>query len=260
MLADGGTAHLRPITPDDAPAIVALHGRLSERTRYLRYFSAVSAHVAEQDLDRFIDVDHHDRVGARSRARRRADRGRPLRPDLGDPDAAEVAFVVEDAHQGRGLGSILLEHLAAAAQERGIRRFVAEVLGENDAMVRVFIDAGYAVQPRRSRPASSDLEFDIDPTEPSLAVARAREHRAEARVDRAAAHPRSVAVIGASQRAEQDRPRGAGQPAATRDFAGPVYPVNSEHRSVRGRAGLPVRAATSPTRSTSRWSRCPPRR
>src|SRR3712207_9582042 len=57
--------------------------------------------------------------------------------------SAEVAFLIEDAHQGRGLGSVLLEHLAAAARERGIRNFVAEVLAQNSRMVRVFQDAGY---------------------------------------------------------------------------------------------------------------------
>ncbi len=70
--------------------------------------------------------------------------GRYERLGPGAPDA-EVAFVVEDAHQGRGVGSILIEHLASAARAAGLERFVAEVLPENGTMLRVFGDAGFQV-------------------------------------------------------------------------------------------------------------------
>ena len=115
VLSDGSTARLRPIRPEDADEIVALHSRFSERTRYLRYFSPYPR-IPQRDLDRFTHVDHHDReafvaeLGGELIAVARYER-------LGDgsPDA-EVAFVVEDAHQGRGLGPALLEYLAAAAR------------------------------------------------------------------------------------------------------------------------------------------------
>ncbi|HEY3747675.1 MAG TPA: GNAT family N-acetyltransferase [Pseudonocardiaceae bacterium] len=230
VLTDGGTVHLRPIIPDDAPRILELHGRLSERTRYFRYFSPYP-HMSEKDLKRFSVVDHHGRVafgaflGDQLIAVGRYEQ-------LGDSDSAEVAFVVEDAHQGRGLGSILLEHLAAAARERGLGRFVAEVLGENGQMVRVFRDAGYRVS-RAIEEGVLHLEFAIDPTEESVEVARAREQAAEARSVHNLLHPRSVAVIGAST----DRGK-IGHVVLTNllaaGFAGTVYPVNSEHRSVRG--------------------------
>jgi acyl-CoA synthetase (NDP forming)/GNAT superfamily N-acetyltransferase len=230
VLSDGGTVHLRPIIPDDADLIVALHGRLSERTRYFRYF-APYPHMSAKDLKRFSVVDHHGRVafgaflGDLLIAVGRYEK-------LGDSDSAEVAFVVEDAHQGRGLGSILLEHLAAAARERGLGRFVAEVLGENGQMVRVFRDAGYRVS-RAIEEGVLHLEFAIDPTEASVEVARAREQAAEARSVHNLLHPSSVAVIGAST-----DPGKLGHVALTNllaaGFAGTVYPVNSEHRSVRG--------------------------
>jgi acyl-CoA synthetase (NDP forming)/RimJ/RimL family protein N-acetyltransferase len=230
VLSDGGTVHLRPIIPDDADLIVALHGRLSERTRYFRYF-APYPRISAKDLTRFSVVDHHGRVafgaflGDLLIAVGRYER-------LGDSGSAEVAFVVEDAHQGRGLGSILLEHLAAAARERGLDRFVAEVLGENGQMVRVFRDAGYRVS-RAIEEGVLHLEFAIDPTEASVEVARAREQAAEARSVHNLLHPRSVAVIGAST-----DPGKLGHVALTNllasGFAGTVYPVNSEHRSVRG--------------------------
>ena len=104
---------------------------------------------------------------------------------------AEIAFVVRDDHQGRGLGSILLEHLAAAARERGVRRFEAEVLAENNQMVRVFRDAGYQVS-RAFEEGVVHLEFDVDPTERSVEVRDAREQRSEARSVHNVLHPRSV--------------------------------------------------------------------
>jgi acyl-CoA synthetase (NDP forming)/ribosomal protein S18 acetylase RimI-like enzyme len=230
VLSDGGTVHLRPVVPDDADGLVALHSRLSERSRYFRYFGAYPR-IPQRDLERFSTVDHHDRVAFVALL---GDDivavGRYERLDGGP--SAEVAFVVDDAHQGRGLGSILLEHLAAAASECGLRRFVAEVLAENSHMVRVFRDAGYQVS-REIEEGVLHLEFDIDPTEESLAVARSREQAAEARSVHNLLHPRSVAVIGAST-----DPTKVGYVALTNllsaDFAGTVYPVNPEHRSVRG--------------------------
>ncbi|MDT7592562.1 MAG: hypothetical protein QOH45_2093, partial [Pseudonocardiales bacterium] len=136
VASDGGVVHLRPIRPTDADALVEFHAQLSPRTRYLRYFGAYPR-IPPRDLVRFTVVDHHDQVafvgllGSEIVAV-----GRYVRLD--ESLSAEVAFVVRDDHQGRGLGSILLEHLAAAARESGLRRFEAEVLAENHQMVRVF--------------------------------------------------------------------------------------------------------------------------
>lgn len=229
VLSDGGTVHMRPIVPNDADRVVALHSRLSERTRYLRYFGAYPR-IPTRDLKRFTTVDHRSRVAFI--ALLGDDAVAVGRYEGLDSESAEVAFVVDDAHQGRGLGSILLEHLAAAARESGLRRFVAEVLAENSAMVRVFRDAGYQVS-RAFEEGLVHLEFDIDPTEDSLEVARAREQAAEARSVHNLLHPRSVAVIGAST-----DPTKIGYAVLTNllgaDFSGPVFPVNAEHGSVRG--------------------------
>ena len=235
VLADGGTVHLRPIVPSDSDRLVAFHAKLSERTRYLRYFGAYPR-IPPRDLERFSVVDHFDRVAfVALLGDEIVGVGRYERLEGGP--SAEVAFVVDDQHQGRGLGSILLEHLAAAASECGLRRFVAEVLAENAAMVRVFRDAGYQVS-RALEEGVLHLEFDIDPTEESLAVARAREQAAEARSVHNLLHPRSVAVIGASA-----DPTKVGYVALSNllsaDFAGPVYPVNPEHRSVHGVRAYP---------------------
>ncbi|GAB3280988.1 bifunctional acetate--CoA ligase family protein/GNAT family N-acetyltransferase [Parasphingorhabdus pacifica] len=235
VLSDGGTVHMRPIVPKDADKLIAFHGKLSDRTRYFRYFGPYPR-MPKRDVERFSHVDHVNRValvavlGDEIVAVGRFDR-------LGEQESAEVAFVVADDHQGRGLGSILLEHLAAAARECGLRRFVAEILAENSKMVRVFRDAGYQVS-RALEEGVVHLEFDIDPTDESLAVARAREQAAEARSVHNLLHPRSVAVIGAST----DHAK-IGHAVLTNlltaDFAGPVYPVNPEHRSVRGVRSYP---------------------
>src|SRR4051812_43561857 len=155
VVADGGTLHLRPLTPGDADALVAFHAQLSVRTRYLRYFSAYPT-IPQRDLIRFTHVDHVDRValaawlGPHIVAVGRFDRlpGTSSTTDPATPGrSAEVAFVVADAHQGRGIGSVLLEHLAEIGRELGIARFEALVLAENSTMLRVFLDAGY--QPSR---------------------------------------------------------------------------------------------------------------
>ncbi|MGI5501660.1 GNAT family N-acetyltransferase [Lentzea sp. CA-135723] len=240
VLSDGGTVHLRPITPDDGEQLREFHGRLSERTRYFRYFGPYPR-IPQRDLERFSTVDHHDRValiallGDDIVAVGRFDR---LHGGGRRGDSAEVAFVVEDGHQGRGLGSILLEHLAAAAREVGLARFEAEVLAENGQMVRVFRDAGYQVS-RAFEEGVLHLEFAIDPTDESVAVARAREQAAEARSVHNLLHPRSVAVIGAST-----DPTKIGHAVLKNlleaDFNGPVYPVNAEHRAVRGVRAYPT--------------------
>lgn len=235
VLSDGGTVHLRPIVPSDADQLIAFHGNLSDRTRYFRYFGPYPR-MPQRDVDRFSQVDYRNRValiallGDDIVAVGRFDR-------LEGQESAEVAFVVADGHQGRGLGSILLEHLAAAARECGLRSFVAEVLAENSQMVRVFRDAGYQVK-RSMEEGTLHLEFDLDPTEKSLQVARAREQAAEARSVHNLLHPRSVAVIGAST----DHVKighAVFTNLLTADFSGPVYPVNPEHRSVRGVRAYP---------------------
>ncbi|MDF3049202.1 MAG: CoA-binding protein, partial [Pseudonocardia sp.] len=152
VASDGGVVHLRPILPSDADALVAMHSRLSERTRYLRYFGPYP-YISPRDLERFTVVDHRTRVAFIAllgdeiiAVGRYEGLPGPGDVDVADPPrSAEVAFVVRDDHQGRGLGSILLEHLSAAAREIGVRRFEAEVLAENHQMVRVFRDAGYQV-------------------------------------------------------------------------------------------------------------------
>ena len=230
VLRDGGTAHLRPIHPADADAVQAFHMRQSQDSIYMRFF-AFKARLSSKELKRFTEVDYKDRVafvitiGGEIIGIGRYDR-------LDDPTEAEVAFNIADAHQGRGIGSILLEHLAAAAQEHGIRRFSAEVLPENRKMLMVFSDAGYDVK-RHFDDGVVSLEFNIGPTDKSRAVMESREHRAEARSVRDLLAPSSIAVIGASRKwgtvgyqlLEHIIEGG---------FTGPVYAINPEALELAG--------------------------
>jgi acyl-CoA synthetase (NDP forming)/GNAT superfamily N-acetyltransferase len=235
LLADGTAVHLRPIEPTDADAIVAMHSRFSQRTRYLRYFSPYPR-IPPRDLARFVNVDHRDREAlVVSAGGQLLAVGRYERLGAG-AEEAEVAFVVEDAQQGRGIGSVLLEHLAAAAREVGVTRFVAEVLPENAPMLRVFADAGYQVH-RRYADGVVHVTFPIAPTQRSRQVQWDREHRTEARSIARLLAPRSVAVYGASA---TGRGVGAALLGHLRDagFTGDIYPIHPHAESV---AGLPAR-------------------
>ncbi|HEY3737143.1 MAG TPA: GNAT family N-acetyltransferase [Jatrophihabitans sp.] len=230
VVSDGGTVHLRPIVPADSDKLVAFHAGLSARTRYLRYFSAYPR-IPEKDLYRFTHVDHQDRValvaelGTEIIAVGRYER-------LPGTDEAEVAFVVADAHQGRGIGSVLLEHLAAAAQESGIKRFMAVVLAENPSMIRVFRDAGYEIA-RTHQQQEVSLTFDVEQTEVTEAVMREREQRAEAISIRRLLFPRAVAVVGASND-EGKLGNAVFENLMRMGFDGPLYPINPEAQHVKG--------------------------
>ncbi|MGV9340401.1 bifunctional acetate--CoA ligase family protein/GNAT family N-acetyltransferase [Streptomyces sp. NPDC003688] len=250
VLRDGGTARIRPITTDDADRLVSFYEQVSDESKYYRFF-APYPRLSAKDVHRFTHHDFVDRVGLAATvggefiATVRYDRiGADGMAASAPADEAEVAFLVQDAHQGRGVASALLEHIAAVARERGIRRFAAEVLPANTKMIKVFTDAGYT-QKRSFEDGVVRLEFDLEPTDRSLAVQRAREQRAEARSVRRLLAPGSVAVIGVGR-----APGGVGRSVLgnIRDagYRGPLHAVNSAfpedvkkidgvraHRSVR---------------------------
>jgi GNAT superfamily N-acetyltransferase len=178
--------HVRPIRPSDAEAFRRFHGGLSAQSLYYRFFSP-KPRLTGAEVERFTTVDMADRValvatlGDELIADARYDR-------WAGKDEAEVAFTVADEHQGRGLSTILLEHLAAIARTHGIARFTAEVLGRTGDALRVR-PGGMAGQPglrqwrgrRRVRHrAHPDYLNTVD----------RREQRAES-LDRPAAQPRT---------------------------------------------------------------------
>ncbi|MEV4438179.1 GNAT family N-acetyltransferase [Streptomyces sp. NPDC049577] len=230
VLRDGGIAQIRPITPDDARRLVDFYEQVSDESKFYRFF-APYPRLSDRDVHRFTHHDYVDRVGLAATvagefiATVRYDRidGRGLPASL-PADEAEVAFLVQDAHQGRGVASALLEHIAAVARERSIRRFAAEVLPANTKMIKVFTDAGYT-QKRSFEDGVVRLELDLEPTDRSLAVQRAREQRAEARSVQRLLAPGSVAVVGAGR-----EPGGMGRTVLRNllagGFTGRVYAVN----------------------------------
>ncbi|GLF99645.1 bifunctional acetate--CoA ligase family protein/GNAT family N-acetyltransferase [Streptomyces yaizuensis] len=230
VLRDGGTARIRPLTPDDADRLVSFYEQVSDESKYYRFF-APYPRLTAKDVHRFTHHDYVDRVGLAATvggeiiATVRYDRidGRGL-PASAPADEAEVAFLVQDAHQGRGVASALMEHIAAVARERGVRRFAAEVLPANNKMIKVFRDAGYT-QRRSFEDGSVHLTLDLEPTEKSLAVQRGREQRAEARSVQRLLAPRSVAVIGTG-RATGGMGRTVLRNLLASGYTGRLYAVN----------------------------------
>ncbi|MGW7433577.1 bifunctional acetate--CoA ligase family protein/GNAT family N-acetyltransferase [Streptomyces sp. NPDC054861] len=230
VLRDGGTARIRPITVDDADRLVSFYEQVSDESKYYRFF-APYPRLSAKDVRRFTHHDYVDRVGLAATvggefiATVRYDRiNAQGLPASAPADEAEVAFLVQDAHQGRGVASALLEHIAAVARERDIRRFAAEVLPANTKMIKVFTDAGYT-QKRSFEDGSVRLHLDLEPTDRSLAVQLAREQRAEARSVQRLLAPGSVAVVGAGR-----TPGGVGRTVLRNllasGYTGRTYAVN----------------------------------
>ncbi|MGW6605559.1 bifunctional acetate--CoA ligase family protein/GNAT family N-acetyltransferase [Streptomyces sp. NPDC055036] len=245
VLRDGGTARIRPITTADAERLVSFYEQVSDESKYYRFF-APYPRLSDRDVHRFTHHDYVDRVGlavtvggefiATVRYDRIDERGLPA---TAPADEAEVAFLVQDAHQGRGVASALLEHIAAVARERGIRRFAAEVLPANNKMIKVFRDAGYT-QKRSFEDGSVRLTLDLEPTAESLAVQRGREQRAEARSVQRLLTPGSVAVVGTGR-----APGGVGRTVLRNllgaGFTGRAYAVNHAFaEDVRELDGVPA--------------------
>ena len=158
-LLDGSSVTVRPIAPTDSLALNDFHERCSDRTHYRRFFSSAK-HLQPDMLDRFVNVDHDDRealvavLDSRVIAVARYDR-------LPDRSAAEVAFVVQDEYQGKGLATMLLYQLADLAAARAIVQFRAETLAENTDMQGVFRNSGYPVHSNRHADDPSVIEFSM---------------------------------------------------------------------------------------------------
>jgi acetate---CoA ligase (ADP-forming) len=232
ILKDGGTLRLRPPASADLEAALEFLQGLSERSLYLRFHGIrrVDRTLAEALVD-------PDWVETGALAGWLGDRvvGLANYVRLRDPSAAEAAFVVADAEQGRGIGTRLLEQLAARAAANGITRFVAEVMAENQAMLSVFTGTGFDVV-RELEHGEVEVSFPLAATETFQARVEERDHVAVAASLRPFFEPASVAVIGASRR------RGSIGGELFRnvleaDFAGAAYPVNRGGEPVAGVRG-----------------------
>ncbi|HKD95397.1 MAG TPA: GNAT family N-acetyltransferase, partial [Gaiellaceae bacterium] len=226
---DGSTLRLRAPVAEDADALLEFFAGLSDHSRYLRFhgFPALGPKLVEPVLE----PDWQERgalLGSLD--------GRMVAVAnwvrLRDPRVAEVAFAVGDEFQRRGIGMRLLEQLAVRAGGAGIEEFVAEVLAENDTMLRVFRNAGFEVA-RAGEGGELEIRFAIAPTDAYREHVAERDHIAVRASLEQFFEPGSVAVIGASKR------RGSiggelFRNILTGDFAGSVYPVNKKGDSVAG--------------------------
>lgn len=196
LAADGSVVHLRPVRPEDEEALRQLHERASDRSIYLRYFtlnrdlgSRQSHHMAEA-----APADDHVVLIAEAGGRFV---GVGSFEPMGD-QAAEVAFLIDDAYHGRGLGTLLLEQLAALARDRGIRHLRAETLVENAAMLRVFANSGFS-QLRKIGGGVVELSLSTRYEPTTLDQIAERERAAERLSLGPVLAPRAVAVIGAGR-------------------------------------------------------------
>ncbi len=231
VLVDGGTVHIRPIRPADAAAHRSFFAAQSRESVYFRFFGPRSG-LTDREVTHFTTVDYHDRMAfvaflredmiAVGRYDRRA-----------GGDEAEVAFAVADAHQGRGLATIILEYLAAYAAGMGITRFSADTLIDNRRMLEVFRAAGFQRESRSITYGVVHLVYDIEPTGASLAASERRAWTAGVQSITNILEPRSVAVIGAGRRAES-----IGHTVVRNlvdgHFTGAVYPVNPNIETLLG--------------------------
>jgi GNAT superfamily N-acetyltransferase len=139
-LLDGRKALIRAIRPDDQVALLTLFHRLSPETRFLR-FHCVKTELTGEELERFCNVDYEEQSALVAEMCREGKTdivgvGRYYR--LPDRRRAEVAFVVEDREQMKGLGTHLLKELASIARAKGIITFVAELSADNVVMLSIF--------------------------------------------------------------------------------------------------------------------------
>ena len=236
VVKDGRTVHLRAIRADDLDAMMAMWRRLSPDTIRMRFFGPRG--MNERQMRYFTELDYTDRfalvaeTGGRIVGVGRFDR----LPK--SPETAEFALLVEDAEQGRGIGTALLRGLVEPAEERGIRHFVGEVLSENRRMLGVLRDAG--LQPAITTEGTVvHTEFGAAPTEAFLASGDEQERIATVAALTAVFRPLSVAVAGASR-----DPRTIGglvfRNLLRGGFEGPVFPVNPSASFVQSVAAYPT--------------------
>ncbi len=248
LLRDGESLLLRTATPDDVPAVDALMKLASRESLRMRFMGSV-AYVSRSVIEFTCSGEPSERlcllaIAGRSLSPRVVGIGNYIATGVGRK--AEVAFLVLDEFQGRGISTLILERLAGIAAGNGFTGFEAEVLSENDAMINVFRDSGFEVHQAAVEFGSVHVEFPISGAAAMRERAELRDRIASANSLVPLLQPRSVAVVGASRDAEA-----AGsmifRAILRGNFHGTVYPVNNQATSVHGvRAYASVRDLPGP--------------
>src|SRR5581483_10298849 len=229
VLRDGSTVHVRPVRRDDRPAVRAFLAGLSEESIGFRFFGMPSL---EWVADGAVDVDYADRFALV------AESGTPRQVIAhsgyvrSDPHRAEVAFLVADRWQGKGISTVMLAQLAEVAASHGISTFTAEVLPHNHRMIEVFRESGFPVQ-MRSSPDAIAAELPTSLSTEALALFEERERHAAVAAVHSVLQPRSIAVVGASRHPQTVGGAILNNVLRSR-FNGPVYAVNRRADVVQG--------------------------
>ena len=192
LLADGRIASIRPMVGEDQADLIALHDGVGDDNLRLRFFS-----LNRESAHRYVEhlVHGTGTTVATLVATVRNHIVAVATAERTGPDTAEVALLVADDEHGHGLGSLLLEHLAAACRDNGVRRLVAEVLPENAAMIRVFGDVGFDVS-RSTQSGVVMVEMSTTASVDAVAAADLRESVSEANSLAPLLYPETVAVVG----------------------------------------------------------------
>lgn len=239
VLADGAPVELRPIKPSDRQALDDFHCRQSPTSIYYRFFQH-RPRLSPAELDRFTQVDYVERMAFVALLGNQLVAVARYEPVSGS-DRSEVAFIVDDDHHRRGLATLLLEYLAAAARALGRGGFQATVLAENHGMLRVFRRAGFDLATRFAD-GVIEVELDISLTPETSEAIADRQSRARSASVARLLRPQHVAVIGASR-----RPGSVGHELFKQilagGFTGELYAVNPAAEEILGRPVWPSLSA-----------------
>jgi acyl-CoA synthetase (NDP forming)/RimJ/RimL family protein N-acetyltransferase len=236
LLTDGTTVLIRPARPADTEAVRAMHAAMSPDNLYLRFFS-MSPRNAQAEATRVCREPGPDHAALLAWLGDRLVGVASYEPEP-KRGTAEVAFAVPDDMHGRGIATLLLEHLVSVGRERGLYAFTAQALAENQPMLTVFADAGLPVH-RKMADGVIELTFPIPSADDDrtldgyLDSVAARESRADVASLQHLLRPASVAVVGASRR-RGTVGREILHNIVTGGFAGAVYPVNPRATSLEG--------------------------
>ena len=233
ILRDGTAATVRTTVPSDLAALRRFFHELSAESHWRRFFTLADPQDAL--LESFCDSADPARRASLVVLRQVEGELRPIAVgsyiELGKGEA-EAAFTVSDAFQGKGLGTILLERLAAMAAANGFRAFEATVLPDNAPMLEVFFESGFEIRSRSER-GSITVRLSLNPTSESVTSSERRQAAATVTSMRPLLAPRSVAVIGASR-----EPASIGarllHAIVSGGFAGNVYPINPNATQLEG--------------------------
>jgi RimJ/RimL family protein N-acetyltransferase len=149
-LRDGRKVQIRALKPEDRADMLAAVGRTSRQSLYRRFFT-FKRDFTEREVDFYVNIDFVNHVALVAVLE---EDGRPVivggaRYIVVQPDRAEIAFAVDDAHQGQGIGTALMRHLAVLARRAGLKELIADVLPENTTMLKVFETSRLGVVTRR---------------------------------------------------------------------------------------------------------------